>query len=371
MRILLSIHHPISIQGGAPGVTRELAHAYRRLGHHVDILSYENMPAWAQGKRAQVLFPWFIAGYVRRCGARYDVLDLSSGDGWLIRRQWLGMAILVTRSHGLEHVDDRQLRESARAGDIRLSWKYPIYHGGWRLHEVTRSFRKADLSLFLNQADRDYAVQCMGVDQARTELVPNGLPDNFLNLPLSSLESGGPIRVVMLGSYLQRKGFDYALPALERLLDRYQKLEVKFVGVGQHQALEERVASWNKTRYQIINQYRHAELPSLLMDSHIILFPSLAEGFGMAALEGMACGLALVATTVVGLSERLNHGHDALLIPTRNVDAIDHAIESLIEDAALLERLRTAGHAKAQEFSWQRIAELVISIYQKKRSFAI
>ena len=78
---------------------------------------------------------------------------------------------------------DAQTRSGAKQGNIRLSWKYPLYHGGYRLWEVARSLRCADLALMLNQHDRDFAASNLKVDPAKLRVVRNGIPETLLNLP--------------------------------------------------------------------------------------------------------------------------------------------------------------------------------------------
>ncbi len=183
MKILLSIRHPISIEGGAPEVTRQLARAFSQQGHDVTVLSFENMPRRLQGKVAQLAFPWFVARHIGREARKYDVLDLSSGDGWRLNPGHHRQSLIVFRSHGLEHVAVEQRRAAARLGELKLSWKYPLYHGGWRLREVAQSLRVADLGLFLNQADRDFAVSRLKVDPASAKSSPTACHQNFYSNP--------------------------------------------------------------------------------------------------------------------------------------------------------------------------------------------
>jgi hypothetical protein len=91
----------------------------------------------------------------------------------------------------------------------------------------------ADLSLFLNQGDRDFAVSRLNVDPVRCEIVPNGLPASFLQRPSPvSRDAAEPLRVAMIGTLLDRKEFSYAFGALRRLMTRYSALEVGLFGVG-------------------------------------------------------------------------------------------------------------------------------------------
>ena len=96
---------------------------------------------------------------------------------------------MVARSHGLEHIVDSVFREEVASGKQRQSWKYPLYHGGYRLWEVARSFRTADLSVFPNHGDLDFAVEHFGVKTERSAIVPSGIPDDFVGFPLPTVNN--------------------------------------------------------------------------------------------------------------------------------------------------------------------------------------
>jgi glycosyltransferase involved in cell wall biosynthesis len=224
--------------------------------------------------------------------------------------------------------------------------------------------RHADLALFLNVGDRDYAVSRLGVSLDRTVIVDNGLPDAFLGLDGPSPHDIPHIAAI--GSFLERKGTRYLVPALIRLLERHPRLRAGFFGVGvPAEDVLHRFPVQLRSRLEVVEHYSNEALPILLRDYSIQLMPSLAEGFGVAGLEGMACGLALVTTVCSGLAERLVDGEDAVLIPPGSVSAIDTAVQRLLEDADLLARMRRAGQAKAQYFSWNRVGRDNLELYQE------
>jgi glycosyltransferase involved in cell wall biosynthesis len=76
----------------------------------------------------------------------------------------------------------------------------------------------------------------------------------------------------------------------------------------------------------------------------------------LALPEAMACGLAPVTTATPGAMEIVRDGHDAIMIPPRDSQAIEQALERLISDRPYLERLRRNAYATAQRYSWTRIA---------------
>ena len=104
----------------------------------------------------------------------------------------------------------------------------------------------------------------------------------------------------------------------------------------------------------------HANLPQarlawLYSRCPIYLCPSWDEGLGMPPMEAMACGAALATYDNGGCRDYARDGETALVAPRRDVDALARALERLVEDAALRERLARAGQAFIRrEFDWDR-----------------
>ncbi|MGQ9873078.1 hypothetical protein [Leptodesmis sp.] len=85
---------------------------------------------------------------------------------------------MIVRCHGLEYIEHEEYLEEVRRGNLRFSWKYPLYRGSVRLWEAAASMRNADLGLFLNQRDRAYAIDCLGIRPEKAHVVPNGISES-------------------------------------------------------------------------------------------------------------------------------------------------------------------------------------------------
>jgi glycosyltransferase involved in cell wall biosynthesis len=99
------------------------------------------------------------------------------------------------------------------------------------------------------------------------------------------------------------------------------------------------------------------ELPALYRGARMLLVPSLAEGFGLTALEAMACGTPVVASNTSALPEVV--GDAGLLIDPYDAMAIAEAMESLFADDRLAKELRERGLARAPRFTWERVGRVV------------
>jgi glycosyltransferase involved in cell wall biosynthesis len=385
MNILLTIHHELDPNAGAPGVTWKLGQEFQKLGHNVNYYSFNDLPSQLPGIVKSIVFPEFVASHITTLTKhkQIDVIDASTGDAWMwakLRRHRGDRPLLVTRNHGLEHVMHLEILAEARQGNLHLSWKYPIYHGGLRLWEVAASLRTCDLALLLNQYDADYAMHQLGVDPERVRVVTNGIPEGFLNLPFEPTPNDssqerlyqphGALRIAQVGSYISRKGIGYGVPALNQILRQYPQVMMSFLGTGCSEAqVHSDFDPTVRDRVKVTPQYDHELLPSLLQGHHIKLFPTLSEGFSLALPEAMACGLVPVTTATPGPMEIVRDGNNGILVAPRDTAAIVQALERLIGDRSYLEQLRRKAYETAQNYSWQKIAATTLSLYEQARHF--
>jgi glycosyltransferase involved in cell wall biosynthesis len=371
MKILLAIHHELDHNTGAPGVTWKLGQEYQKLGHEVEYYSFDNLPHKLPGTLESMMFPEFLASHISALSQKgaVDIVDASTGDAWVWAKlpRNSNSPVLVTRSHGLEHVMHLENLEEARVGNLNLSWKYPLYHGGFRLWEVANSLRDADLSLFCNHYDSKYAVEKLGVDPERARVFVNGIPEFFLNLdfePTPEAEDS-VIRIALVATYIPRKGIYYGVPALNKILARYPQVEVSFLGTCCPES--EVYADFEPSlhdRIRVVPRYPYETLPELLRGHHINLFPTLSEGFSVALLNALACGLAPVTTTTPGPIEVVIDGDNGILVPPRDAVAIEQALERLITDRPYLEKLRRNAYVTAQKYGWEKIARDTLTLYE-------
>jgi alpha-1,3-rhamnosyl/mannosyltransferase len=101
---------------------------------------------------------------------------------------------------------------------------------------------------------------------------------------------------------------------------------------------------------------------SLMRRAAAVVVPSVYEGFGLPALEGMVCGTPVVAARRGALPEVCG---DAALLVEPDGEAIADGLLAVLEDAQLAERLRAQGPARAGRFSWRRAAEEHLRVYRE------
>jgi glycosyltransferase involved in cell wall biosynthesis len=372
MNILFTLHDDFNPDTGGTGVMLGLGESYRALGHEVSYFTFNDLPKGLPFRAKAALFPEFVARHLSRQLRRHrvEVIDASSGDTWLWalsrRNKRKARPLLVTRSHGMEHVADAARRQEAKRGGLKLSWKYPLYWGGYRLWEVSASYRRADLCLLLNEGERELALTQLGIPAAKVRVVDNGLPAYLMDLPLERLGDGSDsLGIAHLGSYLTMKGTRYATAALASILERHPAVRVSFLGTGcdAEKVLADFPTSL-RPRVTVTPRYRRTELPQLLRGHSVVLSATLREGFGLGILEAMACGLAPVVVATPGPLQFVRHEENGLVAAAGDASAVDGALERLIEKPSLLAKLRSGAHATAQRYGWERVAHDTLEIYR-------
>src|ERR1700734_3828147 len=88
LRTLLTIHHDLDLNTGAPGSTLQLGNALRRQGHQVSMVGFESLPIHLDPRLNQLSFPIYASAHVGRSLSRglVDVVEASTGDLWPLPR---------------------------------------------------------------------------------------------------------------------------------------------------------------------------------------------------------------------------------------------------------------------------------------------
>ena len=107
------------------------------------------------------------------------------------------------------------------------------------------------------------------------------------------------------------------------------------------------------------------ELRKIYNSCDILLFPSHCEGFGMPPMEAMACGCAVVSTSVGAIPDYTIPGETALVSPPRSPGLLAENIIRLVEDKDLLKRISEAGHKHIRQFTWDKATDALEQAFRK------
>jgi glycosyltransferase involved in cell wall biosynthesis len=175
-----------------------------------------------------------------------------------------------------------------------------------------------------------------------------------------------PPYVAFVGTLEPRKDVPTLIDAFARLAGRDPDLRLVLAGGdgwGLHAVRDAIVGSGVATRIVRTGYLPDEALPALYRRAAAVAYASREEGFGVPALEALACGAPLVTTTGSALEEVVDDA--ALTVTPGSSSELADALASLLQDDALATRLRKAGPVRAAEFTWERTVDIHTECYAR------
>ena len=173
--------------------------------------------------------------------------------------------------------------------------------------------------------------------------------------------------VLAVGSLEPRKNLERLLDAWMALPDRLRRTHQLFVegadGLRQRNILR-RLDGLTQTESVVrAERLSDSELAALYRRARALVFPSLAEGFGLPVAEAMACGAPVVTSNSSSLPEVA--GDAAILVDPEDGDAIAAAVAGVLEDEGLRRDLRERGYERSRSFSRDALLPRLLEIYRR------
>ncbi|MCX7121782.1 MAG: glycosyltransferase family 4 protein [Gammaproteobacteria bacterium] len=195
-----------------------------------------------------------------------------------------------------------------------------------------------------------------GFDKRKLNLVPLMKEKNVTRATENNHKK--PFTVLAVGFSFYRKGFYYLLKAWRELNLPDAQLILRTTVPKEFQYMLD-----HKT-IKFINH--HLSTPDLIrayQQCDVFCLPSIDEGFGMAAMEGMAAGKPIIVTQNVGMTDLITDKNEGFILPIRDVNAIKESISMLYENRDLGREMGEAAYLCEQKYSQARYIETILSAY--------
>ena len=213
---------------------------------------------------------------------------------------------------------------------------------------------------------RDIVAQ-MGVEADRLHIVPVGVdPEIFRPIPHVARVPGRLMTTT--SSDVPMKGLAPLLEALAKMRTERGDVELVIIGKPKEKskipALIDRLGLGDAVRF--VSGVSTERIVELYAEAEVAVVPSLYEGFSLPAIEAMACGVPLVATTGGALPEVVgDDGVTGFLVPPGDPDALAHMLLRVLGDTDLRARVGAAGRARAlARFTWRATAIGTVENYR-------
>ena len=201
-----------------------------------------------------------------------------------------------------------------------------------------------------------------GVDHHRFHPAPLGAPSDLAMLDALGVT---PPYVAFVGTIEPRKAVPTLVEAFARVAGDHPGLRLVLAGAdgwGTEEARAAIAASGVATRVVRVRWVPDEALPALLRQAAAVAYPSLEEGFGLPALEALACAAPLVTSAESPMAEIA--GPAALVVPPGNAGALAWALSRVLGDKELADRLRQEGPKSAAPYTWEASARLHLDAYR-------
>jgi glycosyltransferase involved in cell wall biosynthesis len=202
------------------------------------------------------------------------------------------------------------------------------------------ALRKADIITAVSHFTANLVEQDMKLTNNIT-VIYNGI-DHSVFTPGRTRKYIETINVLFCGKLSTRKGAHWLVPIAEKL--------DKNINILYTSGLQPTGMSLNHPQLKCVGSIPYRQMPALYQNADILLFPTVREGFGLAAAEAMACGLPVVATDCSSLPELIDDGKGGFLCPLGNVDAFAEKINFLAENPQLRREMGEYNRAKIEKF---------------------
>lgn len=179
-----------------------------------------------------------------------------------------------------------------------------------------------------------------------------------------------PLRLTFAGRLQPHKGPQVAVAAVGRLRQLVPEISAQLTVAGRQSGADEvdivQLARQSEISDVVVltEPVPHPQLAELFRTSDAVLVPSYSESFGLVALEAMACGTPVLAHSVGGLAELVQHGETGSLIDSLCPDQWAEQIAQLATDRSQWRRCSEGAAALARRYSWASTAQQSLAAYQ-------
>jgi glycosyltransferase involved in cell wall biosynthesis len=235
------------------------------------------------------------------------------------------------------------------------------------------SLRRADRVITISEDSRRDVIELCGVAPERVTPILLAADGRFRPASPEAVAAfkarhNLPERFVLyLGTLQPRKNIETLVRAYARLREQGSDDHALVVAGGrgwQYESIFELIRQLGVESFVHLPGFVPDEEQALWYSSATVFaFPSRYEGFGLPLLEAMACGAPVVSSSASSLPEVV--GDAGLLVDPSDVEGWCLALRQLLEDEPRRKTLASAGRARAQTFSWHRMATETVQVYRE------
>lgn len=234
-----------------------------------------------------------------------------------------------------------------------------------RTRIIADASKKVDRIIINAEHMRSKVIGCYGVDNEKITVIPNGVKLDMFKMQNDRLYlSGNPV-ILFIGHITWGKGIDILLDAMTILRNLLPEAKLHIVGVELENfrfIIKQKRLENHVVFHGVVP---HSRIPNYYKSATLCVLPSRHEGFPITMLEAMASGTPFVSSNIASFKEILTNGENALLFKSEDPFSLSMTILKLCTDSDLRNRIIQGASKTVADYSWDKIAEKYISVYQE------
>lgn len=318
----------------------------------IELYSKLGYPGWEQWELPR-------AAYREGC----DVLHCTSNTGPIFSK-----VPLVTTLHDIIYLESISIFKKEGTWYQKLGNMYRRYF-------VPPVIKKSKKVITVSNYEKNRIDKYFGFNDARLQTIYNGVGEHFKKvtdtkeLAQVGIEFNLPEKFFFfLGNTDPKKNTIGVLRAFaffnQDYHNQYKLVMLDYDENELNRILESIGYPELRAQIQLLGYVPNVQLPAIINQCSIFLYPSLRESFGIPILEGMACGVPVITSNTSSMPEVA--GEDAaFIIDPFKPKEIANAMQTLVEDELLTNVLIERGIARAKHFSWETMAKNVLELYEE------
>ena len=232
-------------------------------------------------------------------------------------------------------------------------------------------FQKGQFFLPVSKSLAQKLVQA-GCDSSKIHVLHSGIDCAKFQYTEPRRAEGQPTRIITVGRLVEKKGVQYAVEAVARVIASGRTVVYDIVGDGPLRSeLEQRIKQLGApTHVRLLGWKSHQEILTMMQASHLLLAPSVTagdgdeEGIPNAIKEAMAVGLPVVSTVHAGIPELVADSESGFLVTERSVDDLAERIMYLCDHPEIWPQMSRAARRKVEtDFSIDRLSADLVALY--------
>lgn len=313
------------------------------------LLGRIGMPSWFLDQTGYInalLFDEWTARRIGDCDALIAISGAALKTGGLVQKR--GGKFICDRGSTHQRYQERLIREE------HSRWKIDIPISDLRdTIREEKIYETADaITVPSSFAKRSFIES--GVPEHKLHVIPYGVHlGNFAKVadpPKDAFE------VLFVGALALRKGVPYLLEAFSQI--KHPSKRLRLIG-AMSPCLKEVLDRLPKENVEFLGSVPQSSLRGIMSRSHLLVLPSIEDGFGLVLSQALACGCPVIASSNTGGENLFTHGEEGFLVPIREVGALTERMQQLADDPEMQRQMSEAGLRRVRQLDgWTQYGSL-------------